>query len=75
MARPKKETSEKYETPARQFGRVADSDWSEIKEACETAGQSLVAWALPVLLAKARRERKKREQTWCERKAYNDRET
>jgi hypothetical protein len=45
--------------PARQFGRVSDEDWNEIKEACEAAGLSLVAWGLPALLAKARREKKK----------------
>jgi len=59
MARPKKQASEKYETPARQFGRVSESDWSEIKAACEAAGLSLVAWALPAMLAKARKERRK----------------
>jgi hypothetical protein len=46
--------------PARQFGRVAESDWLEIKEACEAAGQSLVEWGLPALLAKAKRENEQR---------------
>lgn len=46
--------------PARQFGRVAKSDWLEIKEACEATGESLVEWGLPALLAKARREKKQR---------------
>lgn len=45
--------------PARQFGRVSDADWSEIKAACEAAGQSLVAWGLAALLAKARKQKKK----------------
>lgn len=44
--------------PARQLGRVSDEEWSEIKEACEAAGQSLVEWALPTLLKKARKEKK-----------------
>lgn len=47
--------------PARLFGRISDKDWQKIKEACEASGQSLVAWALPVLLAKAEREKKRRD--------------
>ena len=46
--------------PARQLGRVSDEEWNEIKAACEAAGLSLVAWALPTLLKKARREMRKR---------------
>lgn len=46
--------------PARQFGRISDEDWQEIKEACEASGKSLVEWGLPVLLAKAKREKKQR---------------
>ena len=42
--------------PARQFGRISDEDWAELKAACEAAGQSMVQWALPTLLRKARRE-------------------
>lgn len=41
----------------RKFGRVSDADWKEIRDACELSGLSLVEWALPVLLRKARRER------------------
>lgn len=48
------------ETPARQLGRVSDEEWAEIREACEAAKMSLVQWALPTLLAKARREKVKR---------------
>lgn len=43
--------------PARQLGRVSDSEWNEIKAAAEAAGLSVVAWALPTLLKKARREK------------------
>jgi hypothetical protein len=43
--------------PPRQFGRIAESDWDELRAACEAAGQSMVEWALPALLRKARRER------------------
>ena len=47
--------------PARQFGRISDDDWNEIKAAADAAGQSMVEWALPTLLKKARRERGKSE--------------
>jgi hypothetical protein len=57
--RPATERGAYNPNPARQFGRVSDADWSEIKEACDAAELSLVAWGLPVLLAKARREKKK----------------
>lgn len=60
MARPRKPESEKYQTQARQFGRISDQDWQEIKEACEASQQSLVEWGLPALLVKARREKKQR---------------
>lgn len=46
--------------PARQFGRISDKNWQAIKEACEASGKSLVEWGLPVLLAKAKREKKQR---------------
>lgn len=46
--------------PARQFGRVGESEWQQIKEACEASGKSLVEWGLPALLAKARREKQQR---------------
>ena len=35
------------------------SDWQEIRDACELSGLSLVAWALPMMLSKARREKSK----------------
>lgn len=45
--------------PGRKFGRVSDSDWQEIRDACELSGLSLVQWALPMMLKKARREAQK----------------
>ena len=45
---------------ARQFGRISDDDWSELKAAADATGQSMVEWALPALLRKARREAKVR---------------
>ena len=56
--RPATERGAYNPNPARQLGRVSDEEWSEIKDACESAGQSLVEWALPTLLKKARREKK-----------------
>ena len=47
--------------PARQFGRISDDDWNELKAAAEAAGQSMVVWALPTLLNKARREARRRD--------------
>jgi len=45
--------------PGRKFGRVSDADWQEIRNACELSGLSLVQWALPMMLKKARREKSK----------------
>lgn len=47
--------------PPRQFGRISDEDWNELKAACDAAGLSMVEWALPTLLKKARREKTQRE--------------
>ena len=47
------------ELPGRKFGRVSDADWQEIRDACELSGLSLVQWALPMMLKKARREKSK----------------
>lgn len=44
--------------PGRKFGRVDDATWQEIRDAVNASGLSLVAWALPMMLAKARREKK-----------------
>ena len=46
--------------PARQFGRVNDADWQTLQEAF--AGVGFVKWALPTLLAKAMREKRKAQQ-------------
>lgn len=54
--RPATERGAYNPNPARQFGRVSNEDWEVIKAACEAAGMSLVAWGLPSLLKKARRE-------------------
>jgi len=58
--RPASERGAYNPNPARQLGRVNEAEWNEIKAACEAAGLSLVAWALPTLLKKARREMGKR---------------
>jgi hypothetical protein len=39
---------------------VSDEDWSSLKEAAEAAGKTFTEWALPTLLSKACREKKKR---------------
>lgn len=62
MGRPPKEAEDRFKTPARQFGRISDHAWNELKAAAEAAGQSMVEWALPSLLRKARREEKQRGQ-------------
>lgn len=59
--RPATERGAYNPLPARQFGRIGDDDWNEIKAACDAAGQSLVEWGLPALLKKARREKKTSE--------------
>jgi len=46
--------------PCRNIGRVPDEEWNEIKAAAEAAGLSVVAWAIPALLRKARPEQGKR---------------
>jgi hypothetical protein len=55
--RPPTERGAYNPLPGRKFGRVSDSDWQEIRDAVESSGLSLVAWALPMMLAKARREK------------------
>jgi hypothetical protein len=48
----------------RQFaksGSGSDNDWNELKAAADAACQSMVEWALPALLKKARREAKGRQ--------------
>ncbi len=54
--RPATERGAYNPNPARQFGRISDDDWNELKAAADAAGQSMVEWALPTLLKKARRE-------------------
>jgi hypothetical protein len=57
--RPATERGAYNPNPARQFGRISDDDWNELKAAADAAGLSMVEWALPTLLKKARREAKK----------------
>ena len=57
--RPPTERGAYNALPGRKFGRVSDADWQEIRDACELSGLSLVEWALPMMLAKARREKSK----------------
>lgn len=60
--RPATERGAYNPNPARQFGRISDEDWNELKAAADAASQSMVEWALPTLLKKARREAKQRRQ-------------
>lgn len=57
MARPKKDPKDKYETPARQLGRVSNEDWAELQAAAERAGLSFTKWALFHLLIAARKKK------------------
>jgi hypothetical protein len=57
--RPATERGAYNPNPARQFGRISDKDWNELKAAADAAGLSMVEWALPALLKKACRERGK----------------
>lgn len=58
--RPATERGAYNPNPCRNIGRVSDEEWAEIKAAAEAAGLSVVAWAIPSLLRKARREMGKR---------------
>jgi len=58
--RPPKPPGEKYRTPARQLGRVADEDWELLQRAAKESGKpSFTAWALEILLRNAKRQLKK----------------
>lgn len=57
--RPPTERGAYNELPGRKFGRVSDADWQEIRAAVDASGLSLVEWALPMMLKKARREKSK----------------
>lgn len=56
VGRPAKPKREKYRTPQRQFGRVADETWQELKDAATNAGKPFTQWALEILLRAARRK-------------------
>lgn len=60
--RPPTERGAYNELPGRKFGRVSDAEWQEIRNAVDASGLSLVEWALPMMLKKARREAKERSQ-------------
>ena len=59
IGRPPKRAADKYRTPARQLGRISADDWAELQAAAQAAGQTFLAWALPALLGKARRNARK----------------
>lgn len=59
--RPATERGAYNPNPARQFGRISDDDWNELKAACAASGLSMVEWALPTLLKKASREKNGRK--------------
>jgi len=57
--RPPTERGAYNALPGHKFGRVSNADWQEIRDACELSGLSLVQWALPMMLVKARLEKSK----------------
>lgn len=61
MARPQKDPSEKFRTPARQLGRVSDERWESLQKAAFMAGKSFTEWALAHLEAAAEREKKSKK--------------
>ena len=52
--KPKRDTTNWK--PNRCFGRVAEEDWRELKEAAEKAGKPFSEWALEILMRAARRK-------------------
>lgn len=54
--RPATERGAYNPNPARQLGRVSDSDWETLKAAAAKRGETFTAWALSVLLKAAKRE-------------------
>lgn len=56
--RPAKSPGERYKTPGRQLGRVADDEWVEMQAAAEAAGKSFTEWAVSILLRAAKRASK-----------------
>lgn len=57
MARPKKPAGEKYQTMARQLGRVDDATWAILQAAAKREGETFIGWALPILIIAAKRNR------------------
>lgn len=56
--RPAKPPGEKYETPGRRLGRVAEDEWAEMQAAADAAEKSFTEWAVAILLRAARRKTK-----------------
>lgn len=56
--RPATERGAYNPNPARQLGRVSDSDWQTLKEAAEARGKTFTEWALEILLKAAKRQSK-----------------
>ena len=56
IGRPPKPPDEKYLTPARQIGRVADEDWEILQRAARASGKPFTTWAIEILLRNARRQ-------------------
>lgn len=53
--RPAKPLGEKYQTPGRRLGRVADDEWETLQRAAEASGKSFTEWAVAILLRAAKR--------------------
>jgi uncharacterized protein (DUF1778 family) len=56
IGRPPKPAGEKFETKARQLGRVSDDDWHTLQAAAKASGETFTAWALSKLLPAAKRQ-------------------
>lgn len=56
--RPPKPPGEKYQTPGRRLGRVANEEWAVMQAAAELCGTSFTEWARGILLRAAKRKTK-----------------
>lgn len=54
--RPATERGAYNPNQARQLGRVSDEDWQTLKAAAKKSGKKFIRWAMPILLAQAKRE-------------------
>jgi len=57
--RPPRVNGESQIKPARQLGRVSDSEWEELQKAAKNCGLSFTQWALAILLTMARKQNKR----------------